>query len=312
LVKTKSGNRIVGACVRKGRGALVAVPNLDVDNDEYLEEREVDGQTGFYWTSKALAFGGRFVACVVAMADALASEVASTPPPGWAREDTYRLPEEQEIEENIAEITTQVAALDSRRSELKAKLQTAGTLRNLLFEQGKPLESAVLEALELMGFDAKGLREKDSEFDAVFTSPEGRFIGEVEGKDNRAINVDKFSQLERNLNEDFARDEVSEFAKGVLFGNASRLQVPVTRGDTFTEKCRTAATRLGVALVSTPDMFIPCRYLKDRADPDYARQCREAISMTSGSVVVFPAPPVDEIATAEIEVKLPTKEGETD
>ena len=147
----------------------------------------------------------------------------------------------------------------------------------------------------------------DSEFDAIFTSQEGRFIGEAEGKDNRSVNIDKFSQLERNLNEDFAKEEVNEFAKGVLFGNAFRLQPVETRGATFTEKCQTAAARLGVALVRTSDLFIPSRYLKTHKDIEYARQCREAIFMTSGNVVVFPAPPVDEIEKIEIKIDAPSQ-----
>jgi hypothetical protein len=136
----------------------------------------------------------------------------------------------------------------------------------------------------------------------VFVSPEGRFIGEVEGKDNRSINIDKFSQLERNLNEDFARDGVDQFAKGVLFGNAYRLRSVDARADPFTEKCRTAAKRLGVALVHTPDLFEPCRCLKNNSDIDYARECRETIFRTVGDIVVFPAPPVSVAANVCTEV----------
>lgn len=309
LVKTKSGDRIVGACIRKGRGALMAVPTLELDTDTLLEERNVDGETDFYWTEDAVVLGKKFASNLVAVAEALASDASITPPPDWTRNENYRLSEENEIERGIQEVTDQIATLDDQRRELESKLRAAGTLRNLLFEQGKPLESAVLEALRLLGFDAKGLREDDSEFDAVFTSPEGRFIGEVEGKDNRAINIDKFSQLERNLNEDFARDEVDAYAKGVLFGNAFRLQPPDSRRDPFTEKCRTAAARLGVALVSTPDLFLACKYLKGNVDLDYARQCREAIFTASGVVVVFPAPPMNQIRRTEIQVEAAAKEG---
>jgi len=59
-------------------------------------------------------------------------------------------------------------------------------------------------------------------------------------------------------------------------------------------------------------LFVPCRYLKGRADPDYARQCREAIFMTSGSVVVFPVPSIDEITKAEIPIEAPVKEDDAD
>ena len=58
---------------------------------------------------------------------------------------------------------------------------------------------------------------------------EGRCIGEAEGRDNRAIGIDKMRQLEVNVLEDLSRDEVSEPAKGVLFGNAYRLKGAVRK-----------------------------------------------------------------------------------
>lgn len=41
-----------------------------------------------------------------------------------------------------------------------------------------------------MGFTAEPYADAESEFDAVFTSSEGRFLGEVEGRDSRAINIE--------------------------------------------------------------------------------------------------------------------------
>lgn len=302
----------MGAYLRKGRGAVLAVPNLDLgDDDRFLEERDVDGESGFYWTESGVAFGKRLITTLVAMADALASEVVGTPAPDWVQEDRYRLSAELEIEKKISEIIEKVTLFESERRELDIQLRSAGALRDLLFEQGKPLEGAVLEALGLLGFDAKGFQDADSEFDAIFTSPEGRFLGEVEGRDNRPINIDKFSQLERNLNEDFARDEVAVFAKGVLFGNGFRLQAPAMRGDPFTEKCRTAAVRIGAALVNTPDLFSPCQYLKSHKDLDYAKKCREAMLNAMGAIVAFPAPPIEAVLATEIK-EIQSQEAELD
>jgi hypothetical protein len=63
-----------------------------------------------------------------------------------------------------------------------------------VYEKGALLEQAILQALRLIGFEAEQYRESDSEFDVVFVSPEGRCLGEAEGKDNRAINIDKLSR----------------------------------------------------------------------------------------------------------------------
>jgi hypothetical protein len=146
--------------------------------------------------------------------------------------------------------------------------------------------------LTVLGFSAAPFAENDSEFDVVFESAEGRCLGEVEGKDNKAISIEKFSQLERNLQEDFAREGVAEYAKGVLFGNAERLIPPAERNEPFTDKCLTAAIRVGVALVKTSELFEPVKYLKSHPDPKYAKACREAIFSTRGAIVVFPTPPV--------------------
>jgi hypothetical protein len=127
----------------------------------------------------------------------------------------------------------------------------------------------------------------------VFESPEGRCLGEVEGKESKAINIDKFSQLERNIHEDFARDDVTDYAKGVLFGNAHRLLPVAERSEFFTKKCVSAAGRVHAALIRTPDLFAPAKYLKEyRDDEEYAKHCREAIFRAEGDIVVFPPLPV--------------------
>jgi hypothetical protein len=60
----------------------------------------------------------------------------------------------------------------------------------------------------------------------------------------------------------------------------------------FTEKCISAARRIGAALIRTPDLFAPAKYLRENAlDLEYAAKCREAILSTKGSIVVFPLPP---------------------
>lgn len=111
------------------------------------------------------------------------------------------------------------------------------------------------------------------------------------------------SQLERNLSEDFACEDVNEHAKGILFGNAFRLQKPSERGEFFTEKCVLAAKRIKAALVRTTDLFIAAKYVKESGDAAYAQQCVGSIVRTEGAVVEFPAVPtqtevVDETKTA--------------
>lgn len=93
-----------------------------------------------------------------------------------------------------------------------------------------------------------------------------------------------------NIHEDLQRDEVLMPAKGVLFGNGFRLHPPVERGAQFTEKCIIASKSQGVALVSTSELFRVARYLSDRPDEDYAKQCRTSLLEGVG-VVNLPTPP---------------------
>ena len=288
LLGTKKREKVVGAMVRsEAGGALVFLPPLSWDVEALTYTRGAST----LWRKEAFAFGRRLVTSLVAASQALRRGGRKTPVPDWAMAPEYSLPVEQRIQSEIAEVDTGMATLAKRRELLQRQVEEAAELRALLYETGTELEAAVLKALRLLGFVAGSHRDAGSEFDAVFTSEEGRFLGEVEGKDNRAVNIDKMSQLERNLQEDFAKDEVTAFAKGVLFGNAYRLGLPSKRAVGFTDKCVTAAGRLGVALVQTADLFEPARYLSDHTDAAYAASCRQAMIAAHGTVVGFPKPP---------------------
>ncbi len=195
------------------------------------------------------------------------------------------------METAIWATSSKIEILQAEQHKLEDELEGVVALKRLLYGQGQQLEGAILDALKLFGFEAKPYRDTDSEFDSVFTSAEGRFLGEAEGKDRRPIDINKLRQLTENLEEDFARDGIEEYAKGVLFGNPHRLRPPDDRPDDFTTKCIRSAEHRRIALVRTADMFEPARYLSENDDPDYARLCREVIRQSEGEVVVFPVPP---------------------
>lgn len=191
----------------------------------------------------------------------------------------------------IEQIDNQLLELSKARTRLDQKLIADTLPMCLLFDKGRPLEDAVIDALRIIGFKADRYQDDESEFDIVFESPEGRFLGEVEGKDSSPININKFQQLERNIQEDFTREDVSEYAKGVLFGNPHRLTAPDKRQTLFTKKALSAAKRSGYVLVHTPDLFEAVQYLKKKRDAVFARKAREAFAKTAGSVLALPAVP---------------------
>jgi hypothetical protein len=293
---TKTGNRSVGAIFRSSvsPGAAVLLPDIEFSPEKFFRERE--GRQ--YWTSEAKEFAARLISAVVALDRALRSSTEVTPEPAWATGPVYALSIERSLQAQLLHAERAVEEAQKTKEDTLERLRNAGRLRALLYEKGKPLENGVIRALSLLGFQATAYKQADSEFDVVFESTEGRLLGEAEGKDSKAINVDKLRQLAMNIHEDLQREEVTEPAKGVLFGNGFRLTPPNEREAQFTQKCITAALSSGTALVTTTDLFAAAHYLSDQEDLEYARQCR--LSILSGvGPTTLPVSPKPEAAEAE-------------
>lgn len=299
LLESAVGNRIIGAIQRSvGGGALLFLPPVDFSKEEFLA---TDDEGEYVWTSAALQLGKRLVAAIRAVAETISSNKNIQPPPTWALGSEYWLSAESRMQGQIIKLNEKLSRLEADRTKLESELEAASWPRHLLYAKGELLEAAVMDCLILMGFRANKYDDGESEFDAIFSTPEGlRFIGEVEGRDNRAIDIGKFSQLERNIHEDFSREGVGQIAKGVLFGNGHRVTPPTERKGSFTSKCLMAAKRTGYALVRTQDMFKPARYLQEHPrDQIYAEACRKRITDTEGDIVGFPAPPSEEVVEKE-------------
>jgi hypothetical protein len=321
LIYTKTGDKVVGALItaKTGSGAMILLPYIGLYNDRFLkpyveddgsnndnseekesedlediednEENEDRKGTKYAWSEEGISFGHRFVSILVEIDKTLKKDSQLTPTPEWAKIADYQLPKERKTREELILIESKLEEIQKEKEELRIKLASEGILRGLLFEKGKPLENAILNALKVLGFATSHYRDIESEFDVVFESNEGRLLGEAEGKDKKAINIDKLRQLEMNIHEDYAREDIKEMAKGVLFGNAYRLSEIRLRGEYFSEKCLVAVRRSGIALVRTPDLFPPAKYLSENDDKEYASLCRLAILNTQGGMVVFPEPP---------------------
>ncbi len=291
ILTAKAPEAVVGLLVKSGKGTAVLLPPVGYDEDKFTRTDKKGEQI---WTKEGIAFGSQLFNALLELDRAFRAEDEITPAPEWVFRPDFGVPREAAYEAEVGEKERDIERLRTERDALKAKAAEAGTLRDLLYEAGKPLERAILRALRAMGFAAIPFREDGSEFDAVFSAPEGRFLGEAEGKNDKAVSVDKLDQLERNIREDFARQEHESYAKGVLFGNAFRLREPATRPDFFTQKCYAAAARGKVALVRTPDLFAVTRYLEEKDDPAFAAACRKAILDAEGTVVGFPPLPAPE------------------
>jgi hypothetical protein len=286
LVVTRSGKKQVGVHLKK-YGNLIYLPGLTWDFPA-----EEGG-----WSKESKAYVRTLRDALFDIDEKLRKDTESTPVPAWAGATEFRFSREAEVEAEILAIEERTAKLVQKREELAASLLPESELRGLLYEGGHPLENAVRAALKILGFKTDNFKSGDSEFDAVFESDEGRFLGEVEGKDNKQINVDKISQLHRNLTEDLKRDEVTCPALPVLFGNAFRGKHPKERTEYFTAKVVSFAKTSNTALIMTPDLFTAAQYVRESADHEFAAACRVAIKAGAGGLVKFPDAPQKEIRT---------------
>ena len=240
------------------------------------------------------------IRAVVGLDSALRASVDITPEPDWATDPVYELDRERVLRSELLEAERQLEAAQKRKEEIQERLRDAGDLRALLYEKGKPLELAIIKALKLLSFSAQPFQEGDSEFDVVFECPEGRLLGEAEGKDTKAVNVDKLRQLMMNIQEDLQREEVNSPARGVLFGNGYRLQSPHSREEQFTPKCIASSKSMNTALVATSDLYRSIQYLANSPDPDYSKLCRQCLLKQVG-LIDLPAPPISANDTVPIE-----------
>lgn len=289
LIVTKSGDKTVGAIMTNEKGGvMLLLPPINLPQG--FTGIHTDGKTSI-WTEKAIQFGKSLLNQIVAIDKSLKHSTQETPAPEWISEAQFQLEIEKKYLSEIDKFQNQLISIQDKIEAKRSELEKHTLSKKLLYENGKPLEYALIEALQTIGFKAENYDDGKSEFDIVFESAEGRFIGEAEGKDNSAIAITKFRQLESNIHEDFERDEVNEHAKGVLFGNPFRLIHPNMRKEFFTQKALDSAKRTGIVLVNTHELFEVVKYLKQSKNKVYAKQVRECFKNTNGEIIKFPPIP---------------------
>lgn len=289
----KNKNKILGAIYSARNGHIVTLPVLPYNYGKFVETKvDNKGKEKEFWNKKGLEFGNKLVNSLIEIDSQLATKSGKTPTPAWASDKQFIIASEEDIRGKIEKNIEKITSIKQENEILEGKLAEEMKLKDLLFEQGKPLEDAVIEALKILGYEAENYNDGTLEMDQVIESPEGyRYIGECEGKDNKEINITKFRQLVDALNEDFTRDEIEERALGILFGNTERLIEPKKRKLDFTIKCKSGAEREKIALVRTMDLFNIAKWLKENNSNDFKEKCRKAIYDGLGKIVQFPPIP---------------------
>ncbi len=285
----KDKTKILGATYKVKNGHLVVLPFIKYNEEKFTEYKGKGKEKKAYWSKEATQFGKSLVKAFADIDKALHKGGDKTPPPDWTSDKDFQLVQEQVLKKEVEKKTKEIDKLILRKNELLTKIDQEIRLKDLLFEKGKILENAINIALEILGYKAENYNDGNLELDHVITSPEGdRFIGEAEGKDTSAINIDKFRQLTSNIQEDLQRKEVENPAVGILFGNGFRLTKPSKRGEQFTTKCINTAKSSNCVLVRTTDLFRIAKYVKESKNKTFAKNCRDAIKKSSGKIVEFP------------------------
>lgn len=290
----KKGKGVIGGIIQtKTGGKIVCLPALELEHPDFTEEvkNEDSGKVEEYWTDKAEEFTKKILTSIVSIDATLKSETTLTPPPSWIHNSTFKIENAEKLQKEIQFFQEKIDQLYLEKDELIKKEKMETQPLRLLYEKGTPLELAIREALSILGFEASPFKDDESEFDVIFSSKEGCFLGEAEGKDNKAVDVSKISQLMRNLSEYLEKEDVDEPPKGVLFGNGYRLKEPNKRNCEFTEKCIKTAKSQSIALIKTSDLFSIVQYLKNKNDQKFKKQCREAI-LNTVEIIKFPEIPI--------------------
>lgn len=284
---TKNGDRMLGAMFKVKDGFVIFLPNFNFNDQKFSEHSKESNEE--FWTNTAIKRGKILINSFVSIDNSLRSEKAKTPKPEWVEKDEYSVEIAVKTKKLIRKVAKDIEKKTKELKELNSVLGEQESLKDLLFETGKPLESAVIKALRALGYKADNYNDGELELDQIILSPEGhRYIGECEGKDNKDIDVSKFRQLSDGLNADFEKETVTEKAYGLLFGNPQRLLSPNERTLDFTLKCKTGAKREKIGLIKTSDLFKVCKIVLEKNDIEFAKKCRDAIHNQLGEIIIFP------------------------
>lgn len=288
FLSTKDNNSYVGT-VYEGygqEGNIIFLPYINLENRDFIELKDLIPT----WSKKGISFGNDLVKTLLDIDKALKNKNEITPPPEWINNEKYALANLIPISASINDIDAQVELLINQKNDLIETLKNENAVKKLLFAKDKELEKEVINALSLLGFvDVKNYNDGSSEFDIVFKYAEKHFLGEIEGKDAKPINVYKIRQLSANV---FEYDKkFNAIPKAILFGNANRLTVPEERNEFFTNKCIEFSDLQSIVLVKTIDLFYIIKYLKENDDIKYAEACRNSLLNAKSGIIIFPKIP---------------------
>ena len=194
-------SEVFGGIIRTSYGGFVVVlPAINFKHPDFVSELQHSktGIQNMYDEEKLLDLSHQLIQHIIQIDYTLKSYYTLTPAPAWSSQDEFKINTASKIEKDISNLQTKIQKLDQNRTHLEKRLEREKIPHRLLFENGKPLREAVINCLKLIGFNNTSCYDKQVQFDVICKSEEGTCLGEVEGKDNKAVDVNKNFSINKN------------------------------------------------------------------------------------------------------------------
>jgi hypothetical protein len=201
-----------------------------------------------------------------------------TMPPSWVSDYKVFLPNLSELEGETKKLHEKISELQERLNTVERQKTEQQKYLKLLYEQGKyQLEPVVRDTFSLFGFTVTDAEPSDG----LLESGEGVALLEVEGKDDKTINIDKCRQLLDNVVDD--EKKTRQPKKGILVGNGLRLKDPKERTEQFTQRAMESAIGNHFCLLTGETLFsLVCQVLQKPDDAELKTRIRKQLLATDG------------------------------
>lgn len=197
--------------------------------------------------------------------------------PYWVR--AQALPGLEQLEAELEESESAAAEAKAHLETVHAKHDTIARHRRLLWEDGQPYASAVVEALRLIGFAVE-----HTAGDPIVIEHEGtRAFLELESAREQAVEW-PYIRLQRRLEEHLLKQ--SELLKGILVVNGWREKDPEQREEELSGPLKVACENYRYSLITSRSLFEVVRRALAGADDAALLAIRRRIMQGAGLLTV--------------------------
>jgi len=196
-----------------------------------------------------------------------------SPLPEWTYD--YKLPNEQNIINNLTEIDRKIAKLKKEKEEEKSKLEELQNEKRLFTACDNELEICVKDILERIGFSI--LKFGGNEEDIIAEHNDKTFIVEVKGLDKSAAEKNA-AQTAKWLANYFVENEKK--AKGILIVNGFKKKPLEERQEIFPNQMLKYSIQQEICLLSTIQLLNI--YYAIQANPNDREKIIDSIFKTNG------------------------------